>query len=812
MKQIGLGLAFTIWVASGADAQECTSHQEFARADLVTAFRSLSSTLRKARARLASQDIRMGELPEAVIATIPDKPDAPNVPSYFDEDGNVTFACDASHDANIVAARDSLNSFGDTVEAYALSASTRSDALDAAITALESGEISDEGEAVTDTADDDSGESADADDVVGRKPMADTDNPNISRRVITGPSAILRDNVGDADGEPLAPLSILYVFDETLQSDVLWIEVGASTREGSQGWLPVAETFEWSTMLVMGFAPTGKRKQVLFFEDETDLADLVADPLVEQEAKAIYDGVIAERERAKEDPAYSPNWNPKLVAIEPETGVTFDNQPYLLPILDWRDDVDFDTGDETVLLRIAAVPADAEEIGERDDNSFTIDASDRAGEDGEFRIGVVFVLDTTVSMRPFIQRTYQTVEYFYDAFERFENPAYVSFGLIGFRDNIDINPDGLEYVTREFQPLDVAAVSNEVLANMRQIDAANVPTQGFEEDGLAGLMEALDQDWSPFDLRLVVYVTDASARSGADPLAAIPDLTAESMLALARQDNVVILPVHLITPDNQRYRNVEIARIQYEILADTGDFNTLKYVQVNAESDEEFADVMLTTADRIVQEVLTVNAGDVANREPKPRASGGSAAATTLADAVANEIFRAQLESLATVGNGDAPRFLSGWASDRDLTDSELESLTVSVFLTRNQLSTLGRRLNRIVDAFRLAEDDPNAFFTRLQALAAETATDPDAITGDEVMEALMPSFLRNLPYKSQILRLDREYWNSLSVSDRQKFIEDLEAKQRIYADTAANSAIWRDFGSNDPGLSATPVDLNLLP
>ena len=186
----------------------------------------------------------------------------------------------------------------------------------------------------------------------------------------------------------------------------------------------------------------------------------------------------------------------------------------------------------------------------------------------------------------------------------------------------------------------------------------------------------------------------------------------------------------------------------------------------------------------------------------------------TVARAVSNEIFRAQLESLSEVGTDIAPSFLAGWASDRDLTDPELKMMSVSVYLTRNQLSTLGRKLDNIVDAFRNGGDDPAKFFQNLQLLAAETATDPDVPTpdSDNIMEAILPAFLQNLPYRSEILRINELYWGSLSVSQRQELVEQLEEKSKIYASIEENIDLWKDFGSGISGLETTLVPLDNLP
>ncbi|MWB77053.1 hypothetical protein GLS40_03335 [Pseudooceanicola sp. 216_PA32_1] len=671
-----------------------------------------------------------------------------------------------------------------------------------------------EGSAATDGATGEGTAAADATPAARRSPMVDPDNDNLFRRVLTLPNASLHADVTDTgDGTELPVFDLLYVFDEALAGGENWLEVGSSLREGTSGWIRTADTLKWSSMLVMNFAPRGSRGQVLFFDDATVLSDMVNSPYYSSEAAELYDRIRAEREKVQADPAYQPVWVRELVAIEPETAVTFDNQPYLLPILDWREEA-FDGADETVLLKVAAVPANASAIAPRDEKSFEVSAdSSAARNDGVFRIGVTFVIDTTVSMGPFIDRTYQTIESFYNAFQQFETTQNVSFGIVGFRDNIGNNPSGLEYVTRIFQPLDIEADPATVLAQARQIREATVPTVGFREDSFAGIQAAISEmDWKPFDARLIILVTDASAREGGDPLAALASVTSDTVADGANRSNIAIATLHLRTPANSA--DFASGEAQYRVISSTGDAAVQKYVAIDATSDEEFGRELDTMSRTLAQAVVTASAGEMINSvealEPIP-AEGSSG---RLAAAVRNEIFRAQLESLAAANGGDAPTFLAGWAADKDLSDPKRRALEVSVFLTRNQLSTLDKRLDLIVQAYRSGGDDPGAFFDKLQVLAAETSSDPDKPIpeGRDIVASILPTFLKNLPYRSQVLRLDREYWSSISVAARQEFIESIDGKRRVYGELFNDTKKWVDFGADDPGLEATPVSLRNLP
>ena len=481
----------------------------------------------------------------------------------------------------------------------------------------------------------------------------------------------------------------------------------------------------------------------------------------------------------RSSPERKPRRDQRRVAIEPQTGVTFANNPYLLPILDWREEL-FDGTTETTLLQVAAVPADAEIIQKNDRANAGTDLSAAALNDGVFRVGVVFVVDTTISMRPFIDRTYQTIQTFYDSFQEMETANYVSFGLVGFRDDFT-NNQNLEYTTRVFQPLYSGADADLVLTNMRQMVEAKSPTIGFREDSYAGVLDAVQQnDWSEYDARVVVLITDASARTGNDRLAKYSGNTAQSVAELANNNRTAIIPIHLLTPTNQKNGDAATAATQYKVLgSQTGASGNDKYIALDATDEDEFLRQLKSATREIAGALLTINSGEVLDAELEE-----IPAEPTVASAIVSEIFRAQLESLAVSADGSAPNFLAGWAADRDLGDPNINTLEIKVFLTRNQLSTLDKRLSDILDAFRSCGDDPNAFFENLQNLAAQTATDPDIVRKGfddrAAMQAIMPAFLSNLPYKSEILDLDREFWGSISVAQRSEFIERLDGKRKI--------------------------------
>lgn len=646
------------------------------------------------------------------------------------------------------------------------------------------------------------------------QPLTLPDAPEIFQRVLSLPEMRLADSVDANGGQQLPVFSTLYVYGTEDARGSEWLQVGADLQNGPQGWVRKADTVDWSTMLVMQFAPRGKqRNRVLFYENDGPLRDLISGPFHASGAKTLYSALSAEQEKSSTTPGYQPQWNGDLVGIEPDLALRFDDKPYLLPILDWRREM-FDGVTDTTLVKVAALPAVSHTpIAARDTASFASSAAQAAQNNDEFRVGVVFVVDTTISMRPFIERTKSTIASFYDAFQRFSTTEKVSFGLTGFRADPSANPRGIGYTTRLYQPLDAGAEPSAILRNMSQMQEAAAPTRHFAEDSLAGVVDAIrDNDWTGYDARIVVLITDASALGGS--ASKYPDMSVQRVREMARSENITIVPVHLLTDANAK-GDAEIARQQYQSLSRTGDLAQDKYLAVDAADPDHFGEIIGDMAEVIAQSVMKANAGELlVAPEPAP-APVQPAPESRLAEIVSNEIFRAQLENLSRSSTEEgAPAFLAGWAADRDLVQPEIETLEVSVYLTRNQLSTLDKRLASVIEAFRSGGQDPQTFFANLQMLAAQTATDPDRVRNDDraVIEEILPAFLRKLPYRSEVLRLNQSYWASMSVSQQQEFIEALETRRRIYADLFEQSALWTELGSDDPGLQATPVRLTNLP
>ena len=104
---------------------------------------------------------------------------------------------------------------------------------------------------------------------------------------------------------------------------------------------------------------------------------------------------------------------------------------------------------------------------------------------------MVFVIDTTLSMDPYIDRTRQVVGKLYDAIHAAGLSDKVSFGLVAYRNSVAKTP-GLEYVSRVYANLEEGQDRDQFLNLIGNVKATTVSSHTFNEDAFSGIMTALD--------------------------------------------------------------------------------------------------------------------------------------------------------------------------------------------------------------------------------------------------------------------------------------------------------------------------------
>jgi serine/threonine-protein kinase PpkA len=610
------------------------------------------------------------------------------------------------------------------------------------------------------------------------------------RRVLATPGARLRERPDPGDpGKPVPLFSILYVSAESGD----WLCAGPALDDAGRGWIRYVETRPWKHMLVARFVEKGVRRRVLFFSDEERLRTLLEDPDGRALAEKLYEEL-----NTKGMPG-------GVVAVEPEAAIDDSKAPYLLPIVE-ATDAETDEGQIVRMVRVAAAtrPFGNTETAERSAAAKAA-ATEGAGDVRAFSVGIVFVVDTTSSMGPYINEIRRFLAYFQALARKSRYGDRVKFAVVGYRDNTSPDPR-IGYVARVFFDFE-AALSDRVLDRALAVEPAKVSTRDWREDAVAGLRAALEElSWEDVDARVLVLVTDASARDAGDPFATTR-YGIESIRALAQQRDVGIIVIHMRTPEAEQAGDVRRAERQYRQLATTGDRNVRKYIGLEGNTIEAFHAQLQRTAEELMAALERV--GALAQRAPAEHGETQSASQPSLSGLLLHEIFaRSWLQAIGRATGASLPEFVEGWAADRDLVRPDYETLAVSVLLTRTELDDLAERLSRIVEAVR-AGGTAEEFWQRVWRLSGEKVTDPQAIRR---IGQLLPSFLDDLPYRSKILSLTKDDWDIMKQTEKLGLINEIAEKVAIYTSASENQAAWIRMDEAERSKDLYALELRYLP
>ncbi|MGH8577339.1 MAG: vWA domain-containing protein, partial [Gammaproteobacteria bacterium] len=480
-------------------------------------------------------------------------------------------------------------------------------------------------------------------------------------------------------------------------------------------------------------------------------------------------------------------------AIQPGTRIDIEKDFYLVPI---KHHEDLYLQDRPArLLEVASVPLD----------SGGQDAAARP-----FRTGIVFVVDATQSMRPYIERTRAVTRRVYEAIAGAGLGGQVSFGLTAFRDHLAV-PTGERFLARNFATLDTGTDARRFFKQVAALRASDVTNAEFVEDAFAGIKDAIEGNpWSDFDARYIVLVTDASAREAGDPLSST-GLDLAGIRQLARDRGIALWVMHLKTPmgvmDHQR------AEQQYRALSDYPGVGEL-YYGVGMGSAEEFERVLHTLASQIAAQVESAAQG---GSSPPPTGQGDEAL-TSLQKRIAKLGHALRLKYLKAKGGDKPPKVFDAWLVDRDPRNPEETTIEVRVLITRDQLSDLRNALTQVLELAEEGVLSPRNFVTELKAMAARLSRNQETPAGEPggstlAELGLIGEYVEDLPYRSEVLGLSLDDWEAWPAERQLDFVHRLESKVQYYQALHDHTDLWVSLnGGPITGESVFPVLLELLP
>ena len=623
--------------------------------------------------------------------------------------------------------------------------------------------------------------------LAAREPLLMQGKTSLFQRVLARPGAEMRNSPdgdpADASAQPRA-FDIYYVF--ARQGD--WIEVGGSFGGENTGWIRQEQTVDWKQTIVVSFTnPADRERSLLFDSRETIEAILNAEDFVGQ--------LAALRQQAIDETL--PDDTP-VRAIEPENHLHVDIEDsfYLLPILDHATILNPSDYEDLQLLEVAAVAANAE-VGI---------TPDQGGEAPDYKTGVMFVIDTTRSMGPYIEQTRRAVRQIMTRLQETELADSISFGLVGFRDSIEAAPD-LDYVFNTFVPLAPDQDIEQVFRDLDEVREAEANSPGFNEDVYAGFSDVLkDEIWKPYQGRYVVLITDAGPKL-ADH-STIGDLASSQQLGLLAADQLKISTyvMHLRTTDGAAthdYAQGEYLQLAQSVAADPDS----RYYPIADATEEAFVPAI----DRFVRGLeMAEQARNTGNLEEAIEQAEPGMIQDILRDTLAK-----QLAYLGAREGEQVPSVFNAWISHRVLEDTRKNALQVRLLITKNQLDTLSQVVKSIIDAAGGVDSDSTEFFGRLQSALASMARDPSLVVNAEfeTLGETLGEFLDDLPYRSEILEMSQERWLNLSSPDQHVFLQRLKAKVKHFEKIHDTSDRWTTLHDDTPpGEAVYPIRLEMLP
>ncbi|MCI4662051.1 MAG: VWA domain-containing protein [Neomegalonema sp.] len=611
------------------------------------------------------------------------------------------------------------------------------------------------------------------------RPLLVEGTQTIYLRVLTKPEASLHSSPGGPVAGELWPLQPVYVYAE--QGG--WYQVGRSLQKGPEGWIEQEASVPWLHNIVGAFASRGSRERQLFLKDHDALERLLNHETMPEMAQrmriaAQADAAAPEGSEAQLDPAWG------VLNIEPDEQVDINERFYLMPMLSFDETRHPLSLRKMLAMELASLP---------------LGAPSEEGGGTQARIGVVFVVDTTQSMQPFIDKALEAVRVFIGLTEQDEGlKGRVDIGVVGYRD--DPSWRKTQYRTKVFTPLEFGKGAAPAMQGLAAMQAMEGSSRGFTEDSVAGLDQAIQKtEWErpgAFDFagRLVVVISDAGPKQLGDRYAQFPNKGAEYVRQIANAARVGVASIHIKAPSGRD--NHEEAERQYRAMSRYLQESTELYYPVHAEDPQVFSD----NINRAMLQLLGAVTGiDTSAQQAQLRTEAGHAPDATPVG------LAMRMAYLGRVTGREAPSILKGWTVDTSFENARAEAIEPRLLVTRNQLSTMTEMMQRIIDLSdqSIASGSEDGFFDTLRDTVTGMAGDPNRLASQSfsTLGGVIAEFLERLPTyvrQTPIMAVTEHEWNN-SPQLRTSVRENLKEKIEIYREFYTTGTLWTKLYDGQP-------------
>ena len=614
-----------------------------------------------------------------------------------------------------------------------------------------------------------------------RSPMPIEGKQSLFQRVLIRERTEAKSEAQGSDTvQALSPLQVFFVYD---RADG-WMEIGPDDQGEALMWIPEAAAVDWNQNIVATLEGSDNVGRVLFFNDIDPIYDIIESENPSELARAARDEAL----RAEQEGGTSET----VIALGPRETIDQRQNLYVMPILSTEEAV-FDIGPFVNLLQVAVASANAPNLPK----------PPKGQDPADLKTAVVFVVDTTISMEPYIRATRDALEEVYREAAGSDAANAVSFGLVGYRDNLEAAP-GLEYDARIFVDLQQGLDAKAFLNGIDHMQEAETTSKNFREDAYKGVEYALqNMDWSDFGSRFIVLVTDAGPREFDDELSAT-GLSAESLNRLVRERIGGALAVmHLRT--QRGTKDHSSAESAYRKLTEFPNSTPL-YFPIENGDPSIYRETARKLGQFIAQQTSDyrgsggdelLNEDDIVEEEAD-QFSGLNTASRTM-----------QLAYLGKTEGARAPDLFEAYVADRDFDRTGLKPLSVRLLISKADLSNLEEALRIIVEQAERNVVNPDQFFAQVLGVAADMSRRPDKVSRQSdpslASAVALDEYLSGLPYKSQIMSITEDDWVRLPIPEQQTIVNRLYDKIERYRRYNEATDQWVDY------LGAGPQAANLL-
>ncbi len=643
-------------------------------------------------------------------------------------------------------------------------------------------------------------------DAFAMEPLLQEGKKSVYQRVVTHPGARLfagPEDKAEILRDPLATFTVMYIYDR--QGDRL--KVGTSSDK-PDGWVNKGEITEWPQAITMVFTDRTGRDPVLFFREHDALEDVCRAEdiatMLEKYRKEL-------QEKGKNLPANFP-----VVASEPSATAVSEKNFYLLPVLSIDNQFYGQNGPR--LIEVASINPG---LGKDGNTGKNIDKNAEA----DFRTGFAFIIDTTISMKPYIDQTLDLVRKLYDKLEKSPYADKIAFAVVAFRNNKERTP-GIEYTAKIISDFTTAKDRKRLEDALANVKEATVSTHDINEDSFAGVKEAVDNlSWQDYGSRVMMMVTDAGPLGAGDPASAT-GLSPETLADYLKTNRIYLTALHVKNPrrskDNQAY-----AADAYRTLTKQSD-NQASYIALDGATPAKGAKAFDSAATVLANSYAKVVEATAQGKLLKPaqiaRTSKNLTPEEEARRIAASTGYAMQLKFFGNQLKAQAPEIVNAWIADSDMEkladhpdDAPLLAVEPAVLLTKGQLSNLYKQLKLLLEgsenAFLNGDTD---LFAQISSAAAQMSRDPNQFSlhpdRNLAENGLLDEVLDGLPYKSTIGTMTRKDWEDMSTGQRDAFIRRIKSLIARYEAYDKDATHWESFGSPNPNDWVYRVPLSMLP